>query len=257
MGLAMTWTIDINCDMGESFGAWSMGGDAAVLPLVTSANVACGFHAGDPSVMLSTVKAALALGVAVGAHPGLPDLQGFGRREMAVTPEEAYGFILYQIGALAAVAKAAGGRLAHVKPHGALYNRAARDLGIAQAIAAAVRDFDPSLILVGLSGSRILEAARDAGLKGASEVFADRAYEPDGSLTPRSRPGALVVDEEEAAARVARMVLEGKVRSTAGSDVEVRADTVCLHGDHPGAPAFARRLRRALEAAGIEVRRLA
>jgi 5-oxoprolinase (ATP-hydrolysing) subunit A len=250
----MTLWLDLNGDLGEGFGAWTLGGDDALLDSVTSANIACGFHAGDPAVMERTVRAALEHGVALGAHPGLPDLQGFGRREMAVTPGEAYGMVLYQTGALAAFARARGAVLTHVKPHGALYNRACRTPDLARAVARAVRDFDPALFLTGLSGSALLEAGRAEGLRVLSEVFADRGYEPDGSLTPRDRPGALVEDGDEAAARVLRMVREGVVRSRAGTDVAVEARTVCLHGDRPGAAAFARRLRRDLEAAGITVR---
>jgi UPF0271 protein len=252
----MAKTIDLNCDMGESFGAWTMGQDEALLDLVTSANIACGFHAGDPATMLRTVRCAAAKGVALGAHPSLPDLQGFGRRTMGITPEEARGLSLYQVGALAAFAKAAGSRLRHVKPHGALYNMVAKDRSLAEAIAGAVRDFDPALILVGLSGSELIKAGEKIGLSCASEVFADRGYEPDGSLSPRSAPGAMITDEEIAVARVLRMVLEGRVQSRTGVDVALQAETICIHGDQPQALAFARRLRRALAEAGIEVRAL-
>ncbi|HEX7554331.1 MAG TPA: 5-oxoprolinase subunit PxpA [Geothrix sp.] len=252
----MSKTIDLNCDMGESFGAWTMGQDEALLDLVTSANIACGLHAGDPATMLRTVRCAAAKGVALGAHPSLPDLQGFGRRTMGITLDEARGLVLYQVGALAAFAKAAGTRLRHVKPHGALYNMAARDRALADAIAGAVRDFDPALILVGLSGSELIKAGQEIGLSCASEVFADRGYEPDGSLSPRSAPGAMITDEDAAVARVLRMVLEGRVESRTGVDVGLQAETVCIHGDQPQALAFARRLRWALEEAGIEVRAL-
>jgi UPF0271 protein len=246
--------IDLNCDMGEGFGAWSMGQDEALLELVTSANIACGYHAGDPATMMRVVRLAVAKGVAVGAHPSLPDLQGFGRRTMAISPEEARGMTLYQMGALEAFARAAGGRLSHVKAHGALYNMAAKDRRLADAIASAVRDFDPSLILVGLSGSELIKAGRALGLTCASEVFADRGVEPDGSLTPRGQPGAMIEDEDLAVARVLRMVREGKVAGRDGVDVAIQADTVCIHGDQPKALAFARRLREALEQAGVEVR---
>jgi UPF0271 protein len=192
----------------------------------------------------------------VGAHPGLPDLQGFGRRTLAVTASEVHAMVLYQVGALQAFTRAEGIRLAHVKPHGALYNMAAADASLARAIAQAVRDFDPTLVLVGLAGSHLVLEAEALGLRAASEVFADRAYEADGMLTPRSLPGALVEDEDLAAARVLRMVAEGLVRSRQGPDVPVRADTVCLHGDQPLAAAFARRLRAALEGADITVRAL-
>jgi UPF0271 protein len=249
--------IDLNCDMGESFGAWQMGNDEAVLEHVTSANVACGFHAGDPRTMRTTVKAAFAKGVAVGAHPGFPDLQGFGRRPMTLSRVEAYDSVLYQIGALAGFAHAAGGRLAHVKAHGMLYNMAAKDATLAEAIAQAVRDFDRELVFYGLAGSELIRAGQKAGLRTASEVFADRSYQDDGSLTPRSQPGAMIEDVEASVAQVKRMVLEGKVRSVSGKDVAVEADTLCVHGDQPGAVAFARRIRDELARAGVEVKALA
>ncbi len=250
----MTGTLDLNCDMGESFGAWSMGQDEALLDLVTSANIACGFHAGDPATMARTVRGALARGVALGAHPSLPDLQGFGRRALAITPEEAHDLVLYQVGALAAFARAAGGVLRHVKAHGALYNMAAKDPALAEAVARAVRAFDPALVLVGLAGSRLVQAGTSLGLRCASEVFADRNYEADGSLTPRSRPDAMVEDEAVAVARVVRMVRVGVVRCRTGEDVPVGAETVCIHGDQPKALVFAGRLRTALAEAGIAVR---
>jgi UPF0271 protein len=203
--------------------------------------------------MQRTVQSAVAKGVALGAHPSLPDLQGFGRRTMAISPEEARGLMLYQMGALDAFARAAGSRLRHVKAHGALYNMAAKDRRLADAIASAVRDFDPSLILVGLSGSELIKAGKALGLPCASEVFADRGVEPDGSLTPRGQPGAMIEDEDLAVARVLRMVLEGKVTGRDGVDVAIQADTVCIHGDQPKALAFARRLRQALREAGVEV----
>jgi UPF0271 protein len=246
--------IDLNCDMGESFGAWRMGNDEAILDHVTSANVACGFHAGDPRTMRDTVRMALARGVAVGAHPGLPDLQGFGRRTMAISPDEAYEAVLYQVGALAGFVQARGARLRFVKAHGALYNMAARDAGLADAIAAAVADFDAALGFVGLAGSELLAAAQRRGLRAVSEVFADRSYQDDGSLTPRSRPGAMIEDVEVSVAQVLGMVLEGRVRSVSGREVPVRADTLCIHGDQPGALAFVRCIRQALAQAGVEVR---
>jgi UPF0271 protein len=252
----MTAPIDLNCDMGESFGPWVLGRDEAVMDAVTSINVACGFHAGDPGVMRRTVRLAAQRGLAVGAHPGLPDLQGFGRRAMAVTASEVHAMVLYQVGALHAFTQAEGIRLAHVKPHGALYNMAAADASLARAIAQAVRDFDPALVLVGLAGSHLVVEAEALGLRAASEVFADRAYEADGMLTPRSLPGSMVEDEALAAARVLRMVTEGLVASRQGPDVPVRADTVCLHGDQPRAVEFARRLRADLEGAGVTVRSL-
>ena len=245
--------IDLNCDMGESFGAYTMGNDIEILDYVSSANIACGFHAGDPSTMRTTVREALARGVAVGAHPGLPDLEGFGRRNMAVSQTEAYDMVLYQVGALAGYAQAMGARLSHVKAHGALYNMAAKDYALAEAIAQAVHDFDRKLVLFGLAGSEMLRAAEKLGLRAAGEVFADRSYQDDGSLTPRTQAGAMIVDEEAAVLQVRRMVTQGLVRSVRGNDVPVRAETVCIHGDQPGALAFVKRLRAELERAGVQV----
>ncbi len=243
--------LDLNCDMGESFGAYGLGADDAILPHITSANVACGFHAGDPTVMRRTVGAALEHGVAVGAHPGLPDLVGFGRRAMAITPAEAYDLVVYQVGALLGFAQAAGTRLAHVKAHGALYNMAARDRALADAIATAVRNVDRSLVLFGLSGSELVAAGEAAGLATAAEAFADRNYLPDGSLVPRARADALVGEPAEALRRVVRMVREGRVRAIDGSEIAIRADTVCIHGDGPHAVELARALRQGLEREGI------
>ena len=248
--------IDLNCDMGESFGVYLMGDDVAILDFVNSANIACGFHAGDPQTIHKTVEAALGKGVAIGAHPGLPDLQGFGRRTMAISMSEAYDMVIYQIGAVAAFARALGGRLSHVKAHGALYNTAAKDQRLANAIAKAVHDFDPRLIMYGLAGSAMIEAAEDVGLRAACEVFADRTYQDDGSLTPRSQSNSMIEDEETSVAQVKRMVTEGIVRSVNGNDVRVRADTLCIHGDQPNALAFAKRLRTELERAGVEIRAL-
>ncbi len=245
--------IDFNCDMGEGYGAWRMGDDVALLDHVTSANVACGFHAGDPATIRRTVKAAVTKGVAIGAHPSLPDLQGFGRRPMHISPEEVYDIVVYQVGAIDAFARACGGRLSHVKAHGALYNMAAKDRALADAIVAAVRDIDRSLVLFGLSGSELMAAAQRAELVAAAEVFADRTYQDDGSLTPRGRPGAMIEDVEVSIDQVRRMVLEGTVRAQSGKDVPVRADTLCIHGDQPGALEFARRIRAALEEAGVEI----
>ncbi|HSL20450.1 MAG TPA: 5-oxoprolinase subunit PxpA [Vicinamibacterales bacterium] len=249
----MARSVDLNCDMGESFGAYSLGADAEVMSTITSANIACGFHAGDPAVMRATVRLARAHGVAVGAHPGLPDLAGFGRREMQVSPDEVEGMVLYQLGALAAMARAEGVQLQHVKPHGALYNMAARNVTLSDAIARAVRAFDPSLILFGLAGSPMLAAGEAAGLRVASEVFADRAYEPDGSLTSRRREGSVIHDADAVAARAVRMVRDGSVVATTGASIALRADTICVHGDTPGAADLARRIRQALESAGVAV----
>jgi UPF0271 protein len=247
-------SLDLNCDMGESFGAWRMGDDAAVLEYVSSVNLACGFHAGDPTTIRNTMAAARAHGVAVGAHPSLPDLQGFGRREMSIQPQEAYDLTLYQIGAVAAFARASGSVLHHVKPHGALYNMAAKNADLAAAITRAVRDFDPRLILYGLSGSELVRAGRQAGIAVASEVFADRAYQSDGSLAPRGMPNSLIHDLGEAVAQVVRMVSENRVRCIDGKDVAIEADTLCIHGDAPQAPAFARAIRAELERLGVVVR---
>lgn len=245
--------VDLNSDMGESFGAWRMGADDAVLEHVSSANVACGFHAGDPSVMRRTVAAAAALGVAVGAHPGLPDLEGFGRRRMEVSPGEVHDMVVYQVGALLGVCRAAGVAMTHVKPHGALYNMAAGDAVLADAIARAVRDVDAGLVLFGLAGSALVEAGRAAGLAVAGEAFADRGYEPDGTLTPRGREGALVHDPETAAERAVRMVVDGRVAAVDGTEVALSADTLCIHGDGPRAADIARLLRLRLEEAGVRI----
>jgi UPF0271 protein len=238
--------IDLNCDMGESFGAWRMGQDAGVMPWITSANIACGFHAGDFSTMQQTVLLAKSHGVAIGAHVSLPDLQGFGRRELRVTAVEAYAMTLYQIGALAAFTRAAGTRVAHVKPHGALYNMAAKDRALADAIARAVRDFDKDLILVGLAGSQLPAAGAAIGLGVAHEAFADRRYEADGSLTPRREAGAVIHDIDAAVAQAMQIVTSGKVETRGGKIIAVHADTICVHGDRDDAAIFARRLREAL-----------
>lgn len=245
--------VDLNCDLGESFGNYTCGMDDQVLPYLTSANVACGFHASDPLVMSKTVTLARKQGVAIGAHPGYPDLVGFGRRNLTVSPAELKAMVQYQLGALRAFCDAQGVSMQHVKPHGAMYNMAARDRALADAICGAIREVDPHLIVLGLSGSCLLEAARDAGLPAASEVFADRAYEEDGSLTPRSMPGSVITDEDEAIARVLQMVRQGTVTSRTGKTVSIRADSICLHGDGVKAVAFARRIREALSEAGVEL----
>lgn len=246
--------LDLNCDLGESFGAYSLGRDAEILPYVTSANIACGFHAGDPSVMRRTVRLALEAGVAIGAHPGLPDLVGFGRRNMDVSAEDVFAMTLYQIGALEAIARAEGGSVRHVKPHGALYNMAAVRRDLAEAFAEAVYRANPALTLFGLANSELTRAAERLGLRAAHEAFADRGYLADGTLMPRGLPGALIADAEVAASRVVRMALEERVRTPDGQDVPLRADTVCLHGDGEHALLFASKIRAACEAAGIDVR---
>jgi len=245
--------IDLNCDIGESYGAWSMGQDAQVMPWITSANIACGFHAGDFSTMQQTVALAKQHAVAIGAHVSLPDLQGFGRREMKVAPNEAYALTLYQIGALHAFAHAAGTRVAHVKPHGALYNMAARDRALADAIARAVHDFDPQLILIGLANSELPRAGQALGLRVAHEAFADRRYESQGSLTPRREPGAVIEDLNSAVAQAVKIATKGKVDIRTGGMLELRADTICVHGDRPDAASFAQRLHETLKSAGISL----
>ena len=249
-------SVDLNCDMGESFGPWRMGADDAVMPHITSANIACGFHGGDPGVMRRTVAAAKSAGVAIGAHPGLPDLVGFGRRTMDVTPAEVYDLVVYQIGALSAFGSAAGVKLQHVKPHGALYNMAAADVELSDAIAEAVRDVDRTLMLFGLAGSPMIHAGERAGLRTAQEVFADRNYMSDGSLVSRRRDDAMVTEVAEAADRALMMVREGKVRTVEDSVISIHADTICIHGDGTHAVAFARAIRLRLEDAGIAVRAL-
>ena len=246
-------TVDLNCDMGESFGAWTMGADEAVMPLVSSANIACGFHGGDSSVMRRTVALAKAANVAIGAHVSLADLQGFGRREMNITPDEAYELTLYQVGALGGFARAAGTKLVHVKPHGALYNMAAGDDALALAIACAVRDYDPALILFGLAGSRLIAAGHTTGLRVANEVFADRAYERDGKLSSRRLPGAVLHNVDAVARRAVAFVTKGAVVARTGETVHVKADTICLHGDGPDPAGFAQAIRAALEEAGVTI----
>jgi UPF0271 protein len=245
--------IDINSDVGESFGAWTMGFDRRTLEAVTSANIACGSHAGDPSVMTSTVKICAELGVAVGAHPGYPDLQGFGRRDMSMSPAEVKAWVLYQVGALWAIARSQGVCLTHVKAHGALYNRAAVDPSLAAAIAAAVAELDLGLVLVGLAGSVMEGAAHGAGVPFAGEAFPDRAYTPAGTLVSRTQPGALIADPEEVAARAVAMARDGSVVASDGSLIKLNARTLCVHGDSVHAADTARAVRAAIEAAGIDV----
>lgn len=243
--------IDINCDMGEGFGIYQLGDDEALMPFVSSVNIACGGHAGDPATMRRTVQAALYHGLAVGAHPGLPDRQGFGRRIMAISADEAYELILYQVGALQGFVTAAGGRLRHVKPHGALYNMAARAPDLAQAIAQAVRDLDPHLALYALAGSALFEAARAAGLTAVGEAFADRGYGADGHLLPRSQPGSLLATPEAAVTQLLTLVQQGGVTTASGQWLAVTAQTVCLHGDGSQALVLAKAFAQALDERGI------
>lgn len=250
----MRRSIDLNADIGESYGAWTMGDDAVLVPLVSSANIACGFHAGDPHVMSESVQLCVAHGVAIGAHPSYPDREGFGRRAMGLAPREIHEAVLYQVAALAGFARAAGSRLRHVKPHGALYNAAAVEPAVADAIARAVHAFDSALLLVGLAGSRLIEAGRARGLATLAEGFADRRYVRDGTLVRRGQPGALIEDPQAAEAQVLGMLREGCVFGVAGDRVALAVDTVCVHSDGSHAVALARRLRARLRAEGIEVR---
>ena len=246
--------VDLNCDLGESFGAYTMGMDEAVIPHVTSVNVACGYHAGDPLTIEKTVALAARYGGAVGAHPGFPDLLGFGRRPMTVTPAEAGAYVKYQMGALMAFAKGQGLKLQHVKPHGALYNMAARDEVLARGIAQAIASVDSSIYLMGLAGSVMLIEAEKAGLPVISEVFADRAYNDDGSLVNRKLPGAVIHDADEAAARAVKMARDNKVVSINGKTIDIRADSICVHGDNEAAIELVKKIRASLAAEGISVR---
>lgn len=246
--------IDLNCDMGEGFGRYDIGNDAEVMPLITSANVACGFHASDPGTMHRTLRLAKEYDVAVGGHPSFPDRVGFGRREMSASPAEIQDDVMYQLGALQAFCKAEGVPLRHVKPHGALYNLAARKIEVATAIATAIRAVDPSLYLVGLCGSEMAMAAGDAGLKFAAEAFADRGYGKDGRLVSRREPGAVLDDPGAVAERVVRMVRDGEVTAVDGTDLSIDPKTVCVHGDTPGVVALLRAIRRRLEGEKIEVK---
>ena len=247
----MPTNIDLNCDMGESFGMYKMGLDEEVIKYITSASIACGFHAGDPMWMRHTVRLAEEHDVAVGAHPGYPDLKGFGRRNMTVTPEEAKNDIMYQMGALQAFTKSK--RLQHVKPHGAMYNRAVDDEALARAICEAVLELDPDTILLALAGSPWARIAEEMGVRVAREIFADRALEADGSLVSRSQPAAVIHDVEEVVERSLRMVTEGRATAISGEEIEVQAESLCIHGDTPGAVEMARSLRQVLDAAGVQV----
>lgn len=247
----MARKIDFNCDMGESFGMYKMGFDEEVIKHITSANIACGFHAGDPQWMRHTVMLAEENGVAVGAHPSFPDLNGFGRRNMNATPDEVRNDVTYQIGALQAFTN--GKKLQHVKPHGAMYNMAVDDDSLGRAICEAVLEVDPNMVLVALAESRWVKVAEDMGLRVAREIFADRALNADGTLVPRSKPGSVIHDVDELVERSVRMVTEGKAVSIDGHVIEVQADSLCLHGDTPGAVEMARAIRAGLEDAGVEI----
>jgi UPF0271 protein len=247
-------TIDLNSDLGEGFGRWTLGDDDAMLAVVTSANVACGFHAGDPDILRRICGQAVERGVVIGAQVGYRDLAGFGRRAMQVEPETLTNDVLYQIGALDAFARVAGDRVRYVKPHGALYNTAVHDMAQAAAIVEAVRLYDDSLPILGLPGSALLRLARDAGLRAVTEAFADRGYTTEATLVPRTRPGAVLHDAQQVAERMARMVTSGVVTAVDGSDVAVQAQSICMHGDTPGAVEMAVAVRGALTDAGAEIR---
>jgi UPF0271 protein len=239
----MNRKIDLNSDMGEGFGVWEMGNDFALLDYIDSTNIACGWHAGDPERMKNLVAAAIQKNVFIGAHPSLPDLLGFGRREMAITPNDAYNYVLYQVGALQAFIRAQGGKLHHVKPHGAFYNQAAKDIHLAQAIAQAIKDLGDGLILYGLASSCFVAAAQKVGVPLWQEVFADRRYTPEGYLVPRNQANAMIKTEDEAVGQALRMANEGEVIAIDGSVVKVQADTLCIHGDGPSALDFVRKIR--------------
>lgn len=247
------YKIDLNCDLGESFGAYSIGSDELVIPYISSANVACGYHASDPIVMQKTVALCKKYGTAIGAHPGFPDLMGFGRRNMNVSPAEAKAYVMYQIGALSAFCTAAGIKMQHVKPHGALYNMAGKDYKLAKAICEGVKEVDDTLIMLVLSGSQMQKAAEDTGLKVAKEVFADRGYQADGSLVPRGQEGAMITDENVAIQRVIRMIKEHKVTAVDGTDIDIIPDSVCVHGDGEKAVLFVKNLVEAFEKNKIEM----
>lgn len=247
------YKVDLNSDLGESFGAYTIGMDAEILKYVSSANVACGWHAGDAVVMEQTVADAAKAGTAVGAHPGFPDLMGFGRRNMVVTPAEAKAYIKYQLGALMAFTKAKGIQMQHVKPHGALYNMAAVDEALAEAICQGVYEVDPNIILLGLANSKMISAAEKIGLRAASEVFADRAYNDDGTLVSRKLPGSVIHDKEIAIARTVQMVTQGTVETATGKIINIKADSICVHGDNPSALEFVKNIRETLEKNGVTI----
>lgn len=247
------YKIDLNSDLGESFGAYKIGRDNDIVPLVSSANVACGFHAGDASVMSKTVKLCKESGTSVGAHPGFDDLQGFGRRNVSLSPDEAAAIVTYQIGALDGFCRSKGVKMQHVKPHGALYNMAAKDKKLSDAICRAIYEYDPSLVLMGLANSEMIKSAQSIGLPYASEVFADRAYEDDGTLVARGKAGAMIENEDEAVERVVNMIKTHTVKTINGKIIEITPDSVCVHGDSEKALAFVEKIRKTLTDEGIEI----
>lgn len=252
----MTLSVDVNADLGESFGNYIIGNDEKIIPLISSANVACGFHASDPKVMLDTVKLIKKSGAGLGAHPGFPDKEGFGRRYMDCTNEEIYSMVLYQLSALDGIARTVGVEMNHVKPHGALYNATFTDENLARVIAQAVKDFNPNLKLMGLSENNLVKAGEEIGLKVVHEVFLDRAYENDGTLVSRRKEGAMITDSKLAVERGIRMITEGKVETIDGQDIDIKADSICVHGDGEKALQFVKEIKKALEAKGIEVKKM-
>ena len=251
------YQIDLNCDLGESFGNYKIGMDEEVIPLISSANVSCGYHASDPIVMQKTIAMTKKFGTAVGAHPGFPDLMGFGRRNLSVSPAEAKAYTLYQLGALDAFCITQGVKLQHVKPHGALYNMAAKDYELARGICEAIYEFDKDLIVLALSGGQLIRAGQDIGLRTALEFFSDRAYEEDGTLVNRRKEGAVITDENEALARVVRMIKENKLTAITGKDISIKADSVCVHGDGVKALEFVKKIREKLTDEQIAIKPLA
>ncbi len=246
-------TIDLNCDMGESFGSWKMGNDAELMKYLSSVNIACGFHAGDATTMRETIELAIEHGIAIGGHPSYPDLQGFGRRAMALSTQEVYDVVLYQISAIKGICEASGGKLHHIKPHGALYNQAAKDKNLAESISKAIKSLDENLILYGLSGSYLIIEAEKIGLTTASEVFADRTYQADGSLTPRTEPNALIHNTKKAISQVLQMIQEQTVTTTNGEKVSLKCETICIHGDGENAVEFAKEINKSLIQNGITI----
>ncbi len=245
--------VDLNCDLGESFGVYTMGLDEEIIPLVSSVNVACGFHAGDPCVMQKTIALAKDSQIAIGAHPGYPDMLGFGRRNLDITPIEAKNYILYQLGALFAFAKAYSVQIQHIKPHGAMYNKAALDFNLAQAICEAVALFDERIIFLGLAHSVMLQAAEHMGLRIAHEVFADRAYNDDGTLVARREQGAVITDSQQAIQQILEILMQQKVTTITGKKIPIRADSICVHGDNHKALEFVKQIRKSLSQNHIHI----